>query len=162
MKSTSSSLDWDIYSFKQRIRNVEKFLIFGSLFVVSYLSLINENFILEEYLGQISIYLQIIIFTISYFFTVFYFSSIFFTTSDEIGIQLEKIISKHKSSISILLVCIVIISGFLILRYVLGYEFKEVFGPIIISLIIIVITKFTQTSEWIKKRLEQKQLDDFN
>ena len=162
MKSESFSSGGCAHSFEQRVRNIERLLLFSLMFAASYLLLINQYFILEEYLGKTSIYLHIVLFTISYFFAVFYFSSVFFATLDEVGIQFEKFVFKHKYLISISLVCIIVLSGILILQFVFEYELKEVLGPIIISLIMIVITKFTQISAWIKERLEQKQLDDYN
>ena len=154
MKSKSFSSNERIFSFEQRVRNIERFLISALIFAASTYNLINQSFRLKEYLGENAIYAYFITFFISYFFVINYFVLITITTSEEAGFQIVNFIFKHKSWISISLVVIVILSGIFILKFVLGYELKDVLGSVIMSLIIIATTKFFKISTWIKERLE--------
>ena len=154
------------FSFEQRVRNIERLLIFSLILIASTYNLINNIFPFEAYLGVNAIYPSIILFFISYVFVIVYFTFVIIATSDEAGIQLVNFIFKHKSWIVIPLVGILILSLILslifILIFVLGYELKDILGPIIISVIMIVTTKIFKISAWIKKQLEQKELDDYN
>ena len=162
MKSKSFSSDERIFSFEQRVRNIERFLVSASLFAASTYFLINQKIPLEEYLGENAIYIQIILFFISYFFAMVYLFLVMNATLEEAGIQIVKFIFKHKSWIGIPLVGIVILSGILVLIFGFGQELKNILVPIILSLIMIAITQIFKISAWIKERLEQKSLDDYN
>ncbi len=48
------------------------------------------------------------------------------------------------------------------LIFVLGYELRDILGPIIIALVVMGITRFHKISAGIKERLEQKQFDDYD
>ena len=153
MKSTSFSLE-------QRIINIERLLISALIFTLITYNLINQNFILEKYLGENAIYPQIILFFIFYIFVTYYFALVSIAISEQVGIQFVKFIVKRKSWIGIPLVGIIILSGIFILIFVLGYELRDILGPIIIALVVMGITRFHKISAGIKERLEQKQFDD--
>ena len=162
MKSGSFSSDERIFSFEQRVLHIERFLISALIFVTSTYNLINQNYSLEKYLGENAIYLSIIIFFISYVFVIIYLTFVIIATSEEAGIQLVNFVFKHKSWTSILLACILISSGIFMLIFVLGYELRDILGPIIIALVVMAITQFNKILAGIKERLEQKQLDEYD
>ena len=162
MKSGSFSSDGRFFSFEQRVLHIERLLISALILATSTYNLNNQNYRLETYLGENAIYLSIIIFFISYVFVIVYFTFIIIATSEEAGIQLVNFVFKHKSWIGIPLVCIVILSGILLLIFGFGQELKDILAPIIVSLIMIAITRIFKITAWIKERLEQKQLDEYD
>ena len=153
MASESFSSYERFFSFEQRVVHIEKFLISSLICVMSTYYLINKNYILEEYLGKNAIYFNLVLFLIFYIFGMFYLFFVVIATLEEAGIQLGNLVSNHKSWTSIILPFILILSGIFILIFVLGYEVKDILGPIIIALVVMAITQFSKISAEIKKRL---------
>lgn len=134
MKNGSSKIE-------QRIRNIERFLVYSCFLILSivYLTTTSDS--------QIENYKEIIvsvIFFISFTMSFNYFLNLTTSFAEDISIQTSNFIKSHKATIdklnkTIKLPMIVII-GILAIRYLFEFEWKLIFGSLTLMVIGSVVT----------------------
>ncbi|CAG0997069.1 MAG: hypothetical protein OIN86_04755 [Candidatus Methanoperedens sp.] len=121
----------------ERVEGIEKFLIFISLSIASYIA-ITENRI--DIFGKYYIIFNLIVFLISFPLSFYYLSRMVFFVTGRIGESINSFIEKYKSKLIYLFFLSLILIGFLMM-YLLGKELKDIIYAIIYIIILAIINK---------------------
>lgn len=126
---------------EQRIRNIERFLIYSCFLILSILYMIlTSDSQIKNYESAIVLVLFFVSFTMSFN----YFLNLTTSFAEDISIQTSNFIKSHKATIdklnkTIKLPMIVII-GILAIRYLFEFEWKLIFGSLTLMVIGSVVT----------------------
>ncbi len=144
-------------SLEERIRNIEKLLLSILLFVSSYIFLIDPP---KTFLNQLGVsgslvllILFLILFLISYLFLLIYLNKLAVAVGIDARKDFKLRIEKNKKLISYLTNLFAISSGILIARFVFEFDWKYIFGSIILAIVIVFITTFQKIANWVQNKL---------
>lgn len=148
-------MKFEKFSIDNRLRIIERFLLFFTMLVFSYINLSNKDIILKQ-LGDFGLFFNIIIFFVSFPFVIFDFVFLFVSVSIQFGYQLDNFIKSTRSWITYPFIVFIIITAILLVRFYFGIEWKAILPPILSGFIILLITQAPKISSWIKNRFEPK------
>ncbi len=144
----------ELFSIDNRLRIIERYLLFLTLLVFSYFNLIAKDNILK--LGYYGLFLNIIVFFVSFSFVIFDSTFLIVSVSRQFGYQLENFIIRTRSWITFPFIAIIILTAILLVRFYFGIEWHEILPPILVGLITLLIIQAPKINSWIKKRFEPK------
>lgn len=122
---------------EERVEGIEKFLIFGSLSVASFIAITkNQTYIFGKYY----IIVNLIVFFISFPLSFYYLSRMVFFVTGRLGESANSFIEKYKSKLIYPFFLSLILLGCLIM-YLLGKELKDIIYAIIYIIILAIINK---------------------
>ncbi len=143
----------ELFSTDNRLRIIERYLLFLTLLVFSYLNLRFQ----DTTLGYYGLFFNIIIFFISFYFVIFDIMFLVVSVSRQFGHQLENFIIRTRSWITYPLVAFIILIAILFVRFYFGIDWEKILLPILTGCVVLLITQTPIISSWIKKRFEPKQ-----
>lgn len=141
----------ELFSIDDRLRIIERYLFFLTLLVFSMSNLINQK---ELKISDYGIFLNILVFFVSFCFVIYDFVFFIVSFSRQFGDKLENFIIRNRTWITYPIIAIIILTAILIVRFYFGIEWKTILPPILPGLIILLITQAQKISSWIKQKLE--------
>lgn len=145
-------------SLKERIKNIERLLFFAILFVLSSFVLLNppKNFLnqLGTSASLLILILVLILFFISYLLFIIYIIKLTETVVADVREDFKLFIEKNKKLISYLTILFAISTGILLAKYIFEFDWKYIFGSIILAIVIVFITTFQKLANWIQEKLK--------
>lgn len=125
------------FTLEERIHNIESFILYLSLFLLSIYLIINHTYLLDNAVGFFALLISTILF---YIYSYIYFVRIVMATVIDTHISIKKFIIKYNDQLKYSFRIVAIIIIYLILTTI-GVELKDIVTGIISSIIALYILK---------------------
>ncbi len=137
-------------SLKDRVKNVENFIIFLVLALSSYYNVVSGKSLSASLLS-----FHLIVFFISTYISTYYFAKILLnvieTSSTELGKLINSVYEKTKRWIAYLVYLLLLLIVVGIIRYVTDFDWKEIIGSSLRGIFVLLLSKGKEIIEKIKK-----------